>query len=295
MHFLEFSLYADLPRAFWLIFIFFGAALGSFFNVLAIRWPATQINTNHLQAKAWVELNKGMVTGVLPTASLPLLAGRSHCPCCKQQIPIFRNIPLLSWLLLRGKSACCQRPISFVYLAMEIIGALVFAGVAFTVGPTVPGFIMGSIAMLLILMARIDAVEGFIPDALIFSTTALAYLFALSHLGVGADQAIITHILVFFGLYCVFQAIGWAIGSEAMGMADYHLLSISGVLLGYQIGWVFLALIPMLVLTLLAKSTLSWQPGVFAQLVNAKAVPAGPAIAASTLLVLSLKFLGLLP
>ena len=198
-------------------------------------------------------------------------------------------------MLLRGRSACCQQPIRIIYLAMELIGAATFAMVALAIGPTVFGLLTGIVVMLLLLMARIDAVEGFVPDALLFVTTALAYLLALSNHGVGVEHALIAHLYTFFGLYCVFQAIGWLIKSEAMGMADYHLFGIAAVLLGSQVGWVFAVLIPMLIITQLCKSFSKWQPGVFARLVGAKALPAGPAIVASTLLVMVMKANALIP
>lgn len=294
MSFLDFALYAQLPHAFWSLFIFLGAAIGSFFNVLAMRWPAVQIGINNSEAKAWIELNKGKVSGIAEFSHMPLLSGRSHCPCCKKKIPWYHNIPLISWLVLRGKSSCCQRPIRFVYLGMEILGAGVFAAIALTVGPTVPGLILGIIAMLMVVMARIDASEGFVPDALLFCTMAMAYLFSLTELGVGADEAVLSHLAVFFGLYCVLQSVTWFTQAQPMGMADYHLFSISAVLLGYHVFWVFAAFLPLLVVTLAAKSLLKWEPGLFAKLVGSKALPAGPAIVAATLLVASLEVTGVI-
>ncbi|AYG48478.1 prepilin peptidase (plasmid) [Pseudomonas sp. Leaf58] len=295
MSILDFPLYADLPHAFWSIFIFLGAALGSFFNVLALRWPAIQIAHNHAEATAWVSLNKGKVTGLNLSTPLSLLGGRSQCPCCKKPIPAYHNIPLLSWLLLRGKSACCQAPIRFVYLGMELVGAAVFMAVAFTMGPTMAGLITGIIVMLLVLMARIDAIEGFIPDSLLFCTTALGYVLAMSGIGVGVEQAMVAHLAVFFSLYCIFQGITWLTRAKPMGMADYHLFSIAAVLLGSDVLLVFFMFLPMLILTQMCKRWSKWEPGVFARLVGSKAVPAGPAIVASTVLALGLRAIGLLP
>jgi prepilin signal peptidase PulO-like enzyme (type II secretory pathway) len=292
MFVLDYQLYAILPQPFWAIFIFLGAALGSFFNVLAIRWPAWQIAKNNRESTQWVQLIKGKVSGLDITAPLPLLAGRSQCPSCKKKIPMGRNIPLLSWLMLGGKSACCKKPISPVYLLMEALGAVVFAVAAFTVGPTVYGLIIAVLVMLMFLMARIDAIDGFVPDALLFVSFILAYTLTLTDHWVTTQEAFVAHCAMFFGLYCIFQGIGWLTKTENLGMADYHLFSLSAVLLGPQVGWVLVLFIPCLIVTQLCKSISGWQPGVFAQLVGAKAIPAGPAIVASTVLVMAGRYSG---
>lgn len=177
MQWLNSPLYADLPHIFWGIFVFIGAACASFFNVLALRW-------GNFHRKAALSL-----AGAKNDQALPLMAGRSHCPSCNQQIPIYHNIPLISWLLLRGRSACCNSKISAVYLQFELIGAGVFAAIAWTVGPTTYGLILALAIMTQILSVRILIKDGFWPNGLIIATVWLGGLMALAPAPIAGKDA----------------------------------------------------------------------------------------------------------
>lgn len=174
MDWLYHPLYADLPPIFWGIFIFIGAAIGSFYNVLALRWGDVHRAESGEAFKQSV-CDKPEVS----KATLPLLAGRSHCPRCSHQIPIYLNIPLISWVLLRGKSACCCTPISPIYLLFEIWGAMIFTLVTCTVGPTVYGLIVSILLMTLSLTLRLFIREGFIPTGLLVTVHIFSILLLL--------------------------------------------------------------------------------------------------------------------
>jgi len=90
------SVYQFLLRVFAVVL---GAAVGSFLNVCIYRWPAD------------LSINKPR---------------RSFCPACKQPIPLYHNLPLMSWILLRGRCANCGAKIAFRYFAVELITALLF-------------------------------------------------------------------------------------------------------------------------------------------------------------------------
>lgn len=97
------SVTAETPWLLPLCFALFGACIGSFLNVVIYRLPrGLSVNT----------------------------PSRSFCPDCKKEIPWYLNIPIGSWLMLRGRSACCNRPISPRYCVVELVTALLFAAVA---------------------------------------------------------------------------------------------------------------------------------------------------------------------
>ena len=78
----------EIPLWYWLIVFFgLGACVGSFYNVIVYRMPR----------------------------GISLINPPSHCPLCKKRIPIRYNLPIVGWLWLRGKSACCKQPISIIY------------------------------------------------------------------------------------------------------------------------------------------------------------------------------------
>lgn len=97
------SVTAETPWLLPLCFALFGACIGSFLNVVIYRLPrGLSVNT----------------------------PSRSFCPDCKKEIPWYLNIPIGSWMMLRGRSACCNRPISPRYCVVELVTALLFAAVA---------------------------------------------------------------------------------------------------------------------------------------------------------------------
>ena len=91
---------------------------------------------------------------------------RSFCPACSQPIPWYRNIPLLSWLLLRGRGACCKQPISPRYLLVEALTAILFALIAWKTGPSRPGetLALWILTSLLVVGTFVDLEHLIIPD-----------------------------------------------------------------------------------------------------------------------------------
>ena len=102
------ALNTETPWLLPLCFAMFGACVGSFLNVVIYRLP------------------RGM------SVNEPR---RSFCPDCRKEIPWYLNIPILSWLLLRGRSACCHKPIPARYCIVEVLTALLFAGIAWHFSP----------------------------------------------------------------------------------------------------------------------------------------------------------------
>ncbi|MBD8089351.1 prepilin peptidase [Pseudomonas fluorescens] len=185
MDWLYHPLYADLPPIFWGIFVFIGAAIGSFYNVLALRWGKVYRFSREKEV-----LQDG---AYLHKPHLPLMAGRSHCPKCSQMIPLYHNIPLISWLFLRGRSVCCGSSIAPIYLLFELLGAVVFLLIALSVGPTVYGLVLAVLLMTLSLSIRLYAREGFVPQGLVSTSNILAIFLVLGPGLVSPEGALIAY------------------------------------------------------------------------------------------------------
>lgn len=175
-------LYADLPIGTWVIFIFIGSAVGSFFNVLSLRWPLAQYHDNATQVKAWLSIYglKSNCNLYIDPKAPPLLGGRSQCPACSAPIPLSKNIPLFSWIALKGKAACCGARISWRYLAYELFGAAVFAILMVALGPTAQALTYGLLIMVFSLIAVVDHKASFVPTSLIIAGFLLGYILTFS-------------------------------------------------------------------------------------------------------------------
>lgn len=279
MDFVGLSLYEGMGWPFLALFAFIGALVGSFFNVLSLRWPAYQIKNNDEQSVMWIKLRR-QTTTLTPDLNGSLMGGRSKCPKCGDPIPLYRNIPILSWIVQRARTACCHESIAFRYLAFELAGAFLFTGIALTLGPTVYGLILGLTAMVLILIAVIDLTDGLIPDALIMWLAVGIYLMA-SHPGhwVDLNTALTYHLSTLAIVMLIMGLTSRMVGKMAMGGADQHLLALVAALLG-NVFYLSLAVIVVgLVITASLVRSGAVKRGLFAEIIDAKkSVPAGPAI-----------------
>ncbi len=127
-----------------------GASIGSFLNVCISRWPE----------------------------ELSVVAPRSRCPRCRHQIAWYDNVPLLSWLLLRGKCRQCSLPISVQYPLVELVVALFWVACVVAFGPTLEALRIAIFGTLLLGVAVTDAKHYLIPDG--FTVFGLIFLLVMS-------------------------------------------------------------------------------------------------------------------
>lgn len=188
-----------------------GACIGSFLNVCISRWPA----------------------------ELSVIKPRSRCPRCERPIAWHENIPLLSWLMLRGKCRGCALPISFQYPAVELAVALGWVTALAFFGPTLEAFRMAVFGTLLFGIAMTDAQSYLIPDG--FTVFGLLFILAMSIVGAfqGDTSLFATPWNAFLGACAgagAITIIGWlgevALKKEAMGFGDTTLMAVVGAALG---------------------------------------------------------------
>jgi leader peptidase (prepilin peptidase) / N-methyltransferase len=195
---------AALQPVFFIYAALVGAAIGSFTNVLVAR---------------------------LPLGESPVRP-RSRCPRCSARIAWYDNIPILSWLLLRGRCRTCRTPISIEYPLVEVAGAVIWLGVAWLYGPTWHALLGAILLNLVLAIALIDSRHYLIPDPI--SLGGLAAGLALSFLpGEPTPLVSLLGAAAGFGVLLAVGVLGERIFKKpAMGGGDMKMMAMVGAFLG---------------------------------------------------------------
>lgn len=208
-----------------------GLIIGSFLNVVIYRLPKMMEREWRQECAEYFPESNIQV----PEGKLTLSTPRSTCPSCQTPLRIIDNVPVISWLLLRGKCAHCQAPISARYPLIELLTA----AMSFLVAQHF-GFSYFTIALLffsyvLIAATFIDLDTMLLPDQL---TLPLLWAgLSLSLLGVSPvtlQDAVIGAIAGYLALWSVYWLFKLATGKEGMGYGDFKLLAALGAWLGWQ-------------------------------------------------------------
>ena len=256
-----------------LVFLF-SLLVGSFLNVVIHRLPKMMETEWHVQC---AELR-----GETPAASPPynLALPRSACPHCGHQITALENIPVLSWLWLRGRCSSCSASISSRYPLVELLTALLSAAAAWKWGLSVQTGGALLLIWTLVALAFIDLDTTLLPDSLTQPLLWLGLLFNLNATYTRLPDAVIGAVAGYLVLWSVYWLFKLATGKEGMGYGDFKLLAALGAWLGWQ----------MLPVTLLLSSVVGAAVGI-AMIVLVKhdrrvPIPFGPYLAGGGLVAL---------
>ncbi|ATX78911.1 type 4 prepilin peptidase 1 Aspartic peptidase, MEROPS family A24A [Mariprofundus aestuarium] len=156
----------------------------------------------------------------------------SHCPACHHPIAISDNIPLISWLLLKGRCRHCSAPISWRYPFLEVVMGLSFAGLTWFYGPSPILLVAIVLFFLLWILTLIDLETGLLPNALTFPGIALGLAFSW-WFGYWQD-ALIGAIAGYWIFWLVARLFLLITGREGMGYGDFKLLAMLGAFMGWQ-------------------------------------------------------------
>ncbi|MET0329931.1 MAG: A24 family peptidase [Dyella sp.] len=261
----------DLPLFVWLIAAaVLGALVGSFLNVVILRLPARMQALWRREAAEVLEL---------PGSEQPLPPGivrePSHCPHCKHPLAIIDNIPLLGWLLLRGRCRYCQARISVQYPLVELISALVSVAVVWKFGVS-PAALAGLFfSWTLIALAGIDLRTQLLPDQLNYPLLWLGLLLSLLPLFVLPGMAIVGAAIGYLSLWSVYWLFKLLTGKEGMGYGDFKLLAVMGAWMGP------LALLPIILLSSFVGALVGVGLIVLRKHQREVPIPFGPYIAAA--------------
>jgi leader peptidase (prepilin peptidase) / N-methyltransferase len=238
------GLLAQVPAAFIAVALVLGLLVGSFLNVVIHRLPRML----ERQWRAECEALGGTVTAtvqvtasVTPPMRYNLIAPRSACPSCNTPIAAWHNVPVLSWLLLRGRCASCGAPIGIRYPLVELLTGLLTALVAWKFGFGLPALLAMVVTWFLIAAAIIDLEHQLLPDSLTLTLLWLGLVASLltlatpaTSLPVDPRSAIIGATAGYLSLWAVYHLFRLATGKEGMGYGDFKLLAALGAWLGWQ-------------------------------------------------------------
>jgi len=215
-----------------------GLLVGSFLNVVVYRLPIMMKRGWKAECHEFLELDPP------PAEDKPfnLVVPRSACPSCGNMITAWQNIPVISWLLLRGKCAGCKTKISAEYPLVELLTGILSFAVAWKFGASVQTLFALLFTWALIAMALIDFHTTLLPDTLTLPLLWLGLVISLWTVFVDSHSAIVGAAAGYMVLWVVFQAFKIITGKEGMGFGDFKLLAA----LGAWLGWAKLPLVILL-------------------------------------------------
>lgn len=181
-----------------------GAAVGSFLNVCIYRWPA----------------------------ELSVLRPRSRCSTCSQPIRWYDNIPIVSWLVLRGRCRNCGAAVSVQYPVVELVTGILWLVAAIRFGWSVEALRSAIFLSILLGIALTDAREMVIPDQFSLGGLIIGLAFAALPGGFPLRTAVMAAALAFAFFWGVKLAAEKALKKPALGIGDIHMMAMVGAFLG---------------------------------------------------------------
>lgn len=219
--------------------IVLGLLVGSFLNVVIYRIPVMLQREWRQQCCEFLELDEKKFSKDDPTAKhkvFNLVKPDSHCPQCNAPVRAWQNIPILSYVMLHGKCAGCQKPISIRYPIIELVTGLLSGLVAWQFGATWLTLAFLVLTWSLISLTMIDFDHQLLPDNITLPLLWLGLLVntLLPESTVGAADAVLGAIIGYLSLWSLYWIFKLLTGKEGMGYGDFKLLGALGAWMGWQ-------------------------------------------------------------
>lgn len=259
--------------------VLFGLVIGSFLNVVIHRLPL-------MLQRRWADECAALQASATEAPAAPqgapfnLWVPRSHCPACQTPIRWVHNIPLLGWLVLRGRCAACGAAISWRYPLVELVTGVAFALVFARYGATAATLAWWGFVAAVLALALIDWDTTLLPDDITLPLTWAGLIAAsLGFSGVTLTDALWGAVAGYLSLWAVYWAFKLVTGKEGMGYGDFKLLAALGAWLGWQ------ALIPLVLVASALGAVVGLAMRARDALREGRYVPFGPFLAFGGLLV----------
>ena len=206
-----------------------GLLLGSFLNVVILRLPRRlewQWKRDSLEMLGEPEIYDPPPPGIV--------VERSHCPHCKHQLAWWENIPVFSWLALRGRCRACKAPISIQYPLVELLTMLLVLCCVWQFGFGWRGFGAIVFTCFLVALSGIDLRTQLLPDSLTLPLLWLGLVASVDNLFITSKHALVGAVIGYVSLWSVWWVFKQLTGKEGMGRGDFKLLAAMGAWFGLQ-------------------------------------------------------------
>jgi leader peptidase (prepilin peptidase)/N-methyltransferase len=207
-----------------------GLVVGSFLNVVIYRLPV-------IMERAWTrecQEHSGETAGTDQQEAFNLLTPASRCPQCDHRITAAENIPVISYLFLRGRCSDCGTAISMRYPTVEMVTAILSVITALHFGYSLQTLAALGFTWALIPLVLIDFDHQILPDSITLPLLWAGLLLSLSNLFVDSQSSIIGAAAGYLSLWAIFHIFKLLTGKEGMGYGDFKLLGAIGAWVGWQ-------------------------------------------------------------
>lgn len=270
----------NLSLEFWLpVCLVLGLLVGSFLNVVIYRVPEGLNRSWRTQAKQMLD----MPLESIDEERFNIMTPPSHCPKCKSPVKPWQNIPIVSYILLKGQCKYCDQHISKRYPLVELLTGLVFAACAWRFGVTWTAVGAMLLSAYLIAMIFIDADTQLLPDQLTLPLMWAGIVFhLLAEMLQGAwgittlVDSVMGAVVGYMSLWTIFQLFKLVTGKEGMGYGDFKLLAALGA-------WIGVGMLPIVIVM---SSLVGLIFAVIMNVAKSQPMPFGPYLAISGWLVL---------
>ena len=209
----------------------FGLLIGSFLNVVILRLPQQLYRRWNLESHDILGVENSNTEEPAVTLAWPA----SRCPKCGTALRPWHNIPLLSYLFLKGRCASCSASISAQYPFVELLTATIFALMMYFYGATMTTFYSTILACCLISLAGIDLRERLLPDQITLPLLWLGLFVNMNGAFAPLPDAVLGAIAGYLSLWGVYWLFKLVTGKEGMGYGDFKLLAALGAWLGWEL------------------------------------------------------------
>jgi leader peptidase (prepilin peptidase) / N-methyltransferase len=249
-----------------------GLLVGSFLNVVIYRLPK-------MMERRWA-VECAELQGTTPPAAEPfnLMRPASRCRQCGHAIRWYENIPIVSWLALRGKCSGCGTAIAWRYPVVELVTGLLFFFVVSNFGVTPAAGAWCGFSAAIVALAMIDWDTTLLPDDITLPLLWAGLIgAALGWTGVALPQALWGAVAGYLSLWAIYQAFKLLTGKEGMGYGDFKLFAALGAWFGWQ------ALVPIILMASVIGAVVGIAMKIFSRLREGGYVPFGPFLAGAGL------------
>lgn len=216
------------PTALYIAVGLLGLCIGSFLNVVIYRTPKIMEQEWRQDCQMLLHPEQALIDQSKLTLSKPA----STCPKCHSAIRWYQNIPVISWLILRGRCASCQNPISIRYPLIELLTAICSLVIALVFGASLQMLFGLLLTWTLIALTFIDFDTQLLPDRYTLTLAALGLAVNSYAIYTSPTAAIWGYIIGFLCLWIVYYLFKIVTGKEGMGYGDFKLLAALGAWMG---------------------------------------------------------------